>query len=190
MTVEATTSLKEWAAICTALTDGTQVLLIRKGGLREESGIFRVEAERFFLLPTFEHQRAELVLPQHLSLLTSIAPPSHDVVKLTGYGVAHAFYRAETEEQVRALAAYHIGNENYVRQRFDYNPYDPLTLLVVRAFRLPRPIELPYTKAFGGCRSWIDMGDSITVVGAEPALSDKDFELRCREIDAIMRPSP
>ncbi len=189
MKLESTTALKEWAAICSALTNGTQVLLIRKGGLREESGIFRVESERFFLLPTFEHQRADLVLPQHLSLLTSLAPPHHDKVKLTGFGIAHTFYRAETEEQVRALAAYHIGNDSYVRQRFDYNPYDPLTLLVVRAYRIPYPIEMPYTKAFGGCRSWIDMGDSITVDGAEPALSDNEFELRCHEIDAIMRPS-
>ncbi len=189
MRVHANTALKEWAAICTALTSGCQLLLIRKGGLREEGGVFRVEAERFFLLPTFEHQRPDLVLPEHLPLLNSLTPPEHDTVKLTGYGVTHAFYRAETEEQVRALSTFHIGNENYVRQRFDYNPYDPLTLLVVRAYCLPKPVELPYTKAFGGCKSWIELGDTITVDGAEPALSDEAFGVRCREIDAIMRPS-
>ncbi len=187
MRVEANVALKEWAAICTALSNGTQVLLIRKGGLREEGGVFRVEAEQFFLLPTFEHQKSELVMPQYQPLLDSIPVPPNDKVTLTGFGVAHTFYRAQNEEQVRALSAFHIGNENYVQQRFDYNPYDPLTLLVVRAYSLPRPIEMPYTKAFGGCRSWIDMGVNLTVEGAQPALPDDEFQRRCQAIDVVMR---
>ena len=56
---------KEWAVTVRALAEGEQLLTLRKGGIREESKHFEIEHERFFLYPTFDHQRNNLVRQSH-----------------------------------------------------------------------------------------------------------------------------
>ena len=40
-------------------------MTLRKGGIREPNKHFEVEHERFFLYPTFDHQRSDLVRESH-----------------------------------------------------------------------------------------------------------------------------
>ena len=54
-------ALKEWAVTVRALAEGRQTLLLRKGGIHEESQDFRVIHPEFLLYPTYEHQREELL---------------------------------------------------------------------------------------------------------------------------------
>ena len=54
-------ALKEWAVTVRALNQGSQVLLLRKGGIREEGKDFRVVHPEFILYPTYEHQRPDLL---------------------------------------------------------------------------------------------------------------------------------
>src|ERR1043166_4858435 len=58
-------ALKEWAVTVRALAEGEQLLTLRKGGIREENKHFELEHERFFLYPTFDHQRNDLVRESH-----------------------------------------------------------------------------------------------------------------------------
>ena len=53
---ELTTALKEWAVVQRSLLEGHQIILLRKGGLIEESGDFDLRAERFLLYPTYAHE--------------------------------------------------------------------------------------------------------------------------------------
>src|ERR1041384_7336334 len=62
-------ALKEWAVTVRALAEGEQLLTLRKGGIREENKHFELEHERFFLYPTFDHQRTDLVRASHHPLL-------------------------------------------------------------------------------------------------------------------------
>ncbi|HLL87440.1 MAG TPA: DUF1802 family protein, partial [Thermoleophilaceae bacterium] len=48
-----------------ALAEGEQLVTVRKGGIREESRHFEIEHDRFFLYPTFDHQRTDLVRESH-----------------------------------------------------------------------------------------------------------------------------
>jgi hypothetical protein len=57
-------ALKEWATIVNALENGDQTVLLRKGGILEDSSGFVVESEKFFLFPTFEHQEKKHLKPQ------------------------------------------------------------------------------------------------------------------------------
>jgi hypothetical protein len=41
---------------------------------------------------------------------------------------------------------------------------------------LPETVELPYREGYGGCKSWIELEDTVSVKGARPALSDDEFE--------------
>src|SRR3954468_17227066 len=58
-------AFKEWAVTVRALAEGEQLLTLRKGGIREADRHFDVEHERFFLYPTFDHQRTDLVRECH-----------------------------------------------------------------------------------------------------------------------------
>src|SRR5712692_4652503 len=54
-------AFKEWAVTVRALAEGEQLVTLRKGGIREPERHFRLEHDRFFLYPTFDHQRTDLV---------------------------------------------------------------------------------------------------------------------------------
>src|ERR671924_1639111 len=56
---------KEWALTVRALAEGEQLVTLRKGGIREENRHFELAHERFFLYPTFDHQRNNLVRQSH-----------------------------------------------------------------------------------------------------------------------------
>ena len=58
-------ALKEWAITCEAIGRGEQILLLRKGGIHEDSKDFRVIHREFLLYPTYEHQKADLLRPEH-----------------------------------------------------------------------------------------------------------------------------
>ena len=59
-------AFKEWAVTVRALAEGEQLLTLRKGGIREENKHFEIEHDRFFLYPTFDHQRNDLVRESHV----------------------------------------------------------------------------------------------------------------------------
>ena len=58
-------AFKEWAVTVRALAEGEQLVTLRKGGIREPNKHFEVEHDRFFLYPTFDHQRRDLVRESH-----------------------------------------------------------------------------------------------------------------------------
>src|SRR5947207_851465 len=69
-------AFKEWAVICDALSEGRQIALLRKGGIREEEGLFRVSDPEFFLLSTYEHEDAGLLKPEYRDMFKSTGDPN------------------------------------------------------------------------------------------------------------------
>src|ERR1700732_5040617 len=67
-------AFKEWAVTVRALAEGEQLVTLRKGGIREPDKHFKLDYERFFLYPTFDHQRPDLVRQSHRpELLSALA---------------------------------------------------------------------------------------------------------------------
>src|SRR6201989_3223066 len=58
-------SFKEWAVTVRALAEGEQLVTLRKGGLRDDRKHFELDHDRFFLYPTFEHRRNDVVRASH-----------------------------------------------------------------------------------------------------------------------------
>src|SRR5438874_6006860 len=58
-------AFKEWAVTVRALAEGEQLVTLRKCGVREENKELELEHERFFLFPTFEHLRNDVVRASH-----------------------------------------------------------------------------------------------------------------------------
>ena len=81
-----TVGFKEWAVTVSALEKGEQVVLLRKGGIREDGKYFKVEHEGFFLYPTYDHQKSELVKTEFHDLYNStLIDEDPDLVHLSSY---------------------------------------------------------------------------------------------------------
>lgn len=168
-------TLKEWAVAVEALERGDTALVVRKGGIREKA--FAVPAARFLLLPGYEHQRPKLLKPEYRSLMDDIPDRSdQDDLIFTSFAEVHAAYEISEPEALDAIDPHHIWTPEYAESRFKWRPKKPLTVLVLRTHLLPDPVELPYREAYGGCKSWIELEEAVSVDGAHPALDDGEFE--------------
>ncbi len=172
-------AFKEWAVICEALGKGYQTLILRKGGILEIESGFRVEHERFWLFPTYVHQQESGVVQAALPLLKQVkaAQPPRNVIHLSHFAEVHDVYRLEGLEQALALGGLHFWSEETVRQRFAYKR-PGLFALLVRVGRVPRPIELPNTPYYDGCKSWVELEQEPPTEGSQPVLIDSEFEKR------------
>src|SRR6516164_4165918 len=77
-------ALKEWAVICRALGEGRQAILLRKGGITESEGEFRLEHRRFWLYPTYLHQQQDGITADARAMLEEVEQqrPPQGVVRL------------------------------------------------------------------------------------------------------------
>jgi len=65
-------AFKEWAIVVDALGRGEQIIILRKGGIAEAGGVFRVEHDRFWLYPTYAHQQQAGVTEEARPLLARV----------------------------------------------------------------------------------------------------------------------
>ncbi len=179
-------ALKEWDIACCALIAGKQTILIRKGGIREDGGIFAIDDSNFWLMPTFDHQSADLLQPIYASEICNSSNSAPHEISIQGYAVVDQVWVAKNDDQINALKPEMVWNEEYVKLRFDYNPYDPLYILMLRVHRLPEPVVLPMIKSYGGCKSWVTLDRAIQTAGATPAISDDEFAARRNRVIALM----
>jgi hypothetical protein len=168
-------ALKEWAVAVEALERGRTALVVRKGGIREKA--FAVANRRFLLLPGYEHQRPELLKPDYGALMREI-PDLTDSgpLRFGSFAEVVGAYEVSEPESLTAIHPYHMWSAEYAQSRFKWRPKKPLTVLVLRAYLLPGRVELPYSEAYGGCRSWIELEESVSVSGARPALDEEAFD--------------
>lgn len=155
------TAFKEWAAICRALATGRQDVILRKGGIVEEGGEFRPGHASFLLLPTFQHQAPESLIPEARDLLDDIdtdRPPDGTVV------FRHAATVRDSRRVLRFadLSAYrerHVWSDAVVEERF-HRWRAELHVLTVDVAPLACPLVVPWRDRYGGCRSWVDVEDT------------------------------
>lgn len=180
--------LKEWAVLCKALGEGRQIVLIRKGGIREETKDFRVRYNDFFLYPTYDHQRADLLKPEYRADLEAVLASEPDPAQRVHIAYfAHVTDTFETsdERMVRALDPHYIFAENYASERLHWRPKKPLEVLLLRVYRLPRPYALTVLPEHGGCKSWLDLGVPIAREGMVPALDTAAYDLMAQPVRAL-----
>jgi hypothetical protein len=167
-------ALKEWAVAVEALERGETALVIRKGGIREKA--FAVANRRFLLLPGYEHQKPELLKPEYRKLLKEIPDLTDDgPLRFTSFAEVSGAYEISEPESLEAIGSYHMWAPEYAESRFKWRPKKPLTVLVLRTYVLPEPVELPYSEVYAGCKSWIELEEPVFTGGARPALDDEAF---------------
>ena len=168
-------ALKEWAVAVEALERGETALVVRKGGIREKT--FAVPKTRFLFFKSHEHQKAAQLKPAYHDLLWSIPQRRDDEpVIFTSFAEVYRAYEVSEAEELEALDPHHIWTHEYAESRLKWRPKKPLTILVLRTYLLPEPIVLDYQDSYGGCKSWIELEESVPTVGSRPALEEPSFE--------------
>jgi len=153
---------KEWSLVCEFLGNGSQSLIVRKGGIAEGRDGFQFRHPAFFLFPTHFHEQEKHLKAAFLErlggwglLLTEEGGPEEIPISLyaeiTRTRVLHDW------EEVQALNPFHAWNEQTVRERFDYKDAPGISVAVLRVYRLPEVWVLPSSPRFGGCRSWLEL---------------------------------
>lgn len=176
-------ALKEWSVIVQALAEGTQTLLLRKGGLYERNGHFSIEPNAFFLFPTYVHQMEQGVIPEAAPELqvALAARPSEDQLVMSHYATVTDAHWLDSLERVMTLAGLHCWTRETIEKRFNYKK-PGLYLLLLRIHTLPRPHILPMLKRYAGCRSWVELGEGLSIEGATPVVDDHAFTERRQTI--------
>lgn len=179
-------ALKEWSAVVEALGAGEQMLLLRKGGIRDPGGSFRVEHREFLLFPTWEHQQEGLIRPEFRQRFKAALQPPADSSQVTFRYYAGVGYETALKSSARlaGLEKYHIWTPEFFEKRFSYRPGEPTLALVLRVYRLPKPVHLPAEPAYAGCRSWVPLARPVVVEGAEPLLDNRRFRAALEEISS------
>ena len=173
MPLQSRIALKEWAVVCDALASGEQVLLFRKGGIREEGKKFTVDHSEFLFFPTLEHQNREALRPQWQDRLAGYRPagsPAEKISLSVFAGVSQIFKAGKVEPLLR-LSQFHPYNEDFFRMRLAYKPNEPLWVFLIRAFLLPKAVSVPNLPRYAGCKSWVELEKDLPCENLKPVLS-------------------
>jgi hypothetical protein len=183
-------AFKEWAAVVRAMEEGASALIVRKGGIVEEGGAFRVQDPEFFLFPNHTHQNAAQLKPSAHPWLaeTEADRPEEGYVRISSYAAAAAVHVIPDEDALARLDGLHLWTRAYVLERLRFKPSQPLYAIVLRVYNLPADILKPYLADYGGCTSWITLDEALSTEGAAPAMTDAAFDAERARIEDALGP--
>lgn len=164
-------ALKEWAIAVQALTDGNTIMLLRKGGIREEKGTFEVPHRWVWLYPTYEHQKSEWLKPEYAEQVRPVESGWHpETVPIQSWAEITHVFQVTDPSKVEALYPFHIWTETFADERLKWKPRSPLYILLLRAYRLPQTLAIPFEESYRGCSSWIELdAEAIALLDSEKA---------------------
>jgi len=170
-------ALKEWAVVARALEDGRQTILLRKGGIYESEGEFTLEHRDFLIFPTYLHQNLKMLKPEaHAGFEPATSEP--DQIQLRLAGEVTEIVPVKSREAMDALDDQHIWTAPLIDMRFNYRPENQLYLLLLRGYRLPRPVTIKNTPAYAGCKSWVPLAEPVETGSAVAAVAEGEWEQR------------
>lgn len=197
-------AFKEWAVTVRALAEGEQLLTLRKGMLHEPGKPFRLAHERFFLYPTFDNQSANLVRESHQPELRRALeegvwsdgePPLHaftssipiqqpDRVRIRAWAEVAGHFTITDPRCVDALSPFYVWTPSYAERRLGWRRQQPLHVLLLRTYRIPRPVTVKVKDEYNASQNWVELQRDLPFEGT-PVLSDAEFERASEEIEAI-----
>ena len=171
------TALKEWAVLCDALAKGEIVAMVRKGGIREQRAGFSVRHDRFLLYPTFFHEKRAQLQPRFAHRLDGSAParPPDGIIRIAHVAEVVAVWHVTELERLRAIEPMHGLAWAAVVSRFEYRNRPEVRVVAVRVSALPEVHEIPETRRYQGCVSWVALDVPIDVAGARPVIAEPEL---------------
>src|SRR6185437_9736657 len=181
-------AFKEWAAICRALGEGRQALILRKGGIAEVGGEFRPEHDRFLLYPSYFHEQHHTgIKPELMPLVEAVEQdkPPAGRIRLAHFADVSAIWHFECIYKALSLNAFHGWTADEVTRRFHYRA-PGLYAMAVRVYRLKAPVDLPEHPEYAGCKTWVNLEAVVNDADAKPVLADAAFEKVLGEITSAI----
>ncbi|MFF2480640.1 DUF1802 family protein [Paenibacillus sp. NPDC058071] len=153
-------ALKEWAVTVEALKEGELMMVMRKGGIAEETKEFRLVSPGFYLMPAYEHQKEHLLKEPFQGRIPGTMAewkPDMASIKLDAYAEAVEDIEINDQETLEKLREFHIWTDGFAEERLKWKRTKPLHLLLLRVYKLAEPIEVPMQPAYTGCKSWVQL---------------------------------
>ncbi len=181
-------ALKEWAVTVKALDRGEQILLLRKGGIREEGRDFQVLYPEFLLYPTFEHQKEELLKETYHPDLHTVLSQGYDKANITfsHWARVEEVIELTEQEKVDTLSPYHIWTQDYAQKRLHWKPRHPLSIMLLRLYQLEEPRTVPYLPGYSGCKSWVQLSQDVSLGNLTPILTDEEFSSKVSKVKGAL----
>lgn len=174
-------ALKEWAVTIKALLEGKQILIMRKGGIVEETRDFQLENQSFYLYPTYEHQKKELMKEEHQAAIDETLKGWSAEVKdvaVEAYAEVAEDIEVHDQEELNRLSGLHVWTDRFAEERLKWKRKNPLHVLLLRVYRLESPLRIPILEDYLGCKSWIRIGTELPAVAKSPVLDGEAFALQ------------
>lgn len=178
-------SLKEWAAVVSALESGDQTVLLRKGGILEIASGFRIELEKFLLFPTAEHQVYTNIQERfHDHLRQAHArPQKKDHNMITSYAEVLAETDVASRDTLDRLSRFHIWSKTYIDERRMWKEEKPIKAVFLKVYKIPG-FYTPLKPEYRGCKSWLDIQTEIP--RGEQVLDDAEIKHRMNQFMEIV----
>jgi len=178
-------ALKEWAVSVKALAEGQQIIVMRKGGIIEETRDFQLISPNFYLMPAYEHQKKHLLKEQFIDGLDETLADwslNMETIKLEAYAEVVEDIEITDQETLDRLRDLHIWTDTFAEERLRWKKTKPLHVLVLRVYRLETPLEISMRPAYNGCKSWVRMEDEIPMLKLIPVLDEDEFQSEVQKI--------
>lgn len=180
-------ALKEWASVVSALHGGEQIVLLRKGGIADRR--FETEASRFFLFPTYLHQKEKQFKPEGLEWFLKTnrdeVSPSH--VEIDTWAEVIDCISVKDLGKLERLDPFVIFTRQTIEERYRFRPDQAVQVLLVRAWNLPVAVPIRADRAeYHGCLSWIRIEEEIPLTGSTPAIGSTELAARVAEIRSAL----
>lgn len=178
-------ALKEWAVSVKALAEGQQIIVMRKGGIIEETRDFQLISPAFYLMPAYEHQKKHLLKEQFEGELDETLAdwsPNMERIKLEVYAKVIEDIEITDQETLDRLRDLHIWTDTFAEERLRWKRTKPLHVLLLRVYRLASPIEIPNRPAYNGCKSWVRLEDEYEAPEMAPVLNEEKFQVEVQKI--------
>ncbi len=195
-------AIKEWAVTIRALSEGEQLLIFRSGDEDEE---FALEHQRFFLFPTFEHARNDVVRGAHLPELRRALeegvwpdgdPPTSaltqpggieqpDRVRVRAWAEVAGQYTVTNQRAISELSPFYIWTPDYAQKRLAWRRGTPLHVTLLRTHRIPRPVTIRVKPEHDFGPDWLEITRELPF-GGTPVLSEIEFGRVQDEIESVV----
>ena len=85
---------------------------------------------------------------------------------------------------VDALSPFYVWTPDYAEKRLGWRGRQPLHVLLLRTYRIPRPVTVKVKDEYTGPNAWVQLQRELPFEGT-PVLSDAEFERASEEIRSI-----
>jgi hypothetical protein len=107
-----------------------------------------------------------------------------DRVRIRAWAETAAHYTITDRRAVEALAPFYVWTTDYAEKRLAWKRRHPLHVILLRTYRIPRPVTVKVRDEYGGCRSWLELTRELPFEGT-PVLSDEEFDRASEAIASI-----